>query len=214
MKRDLSQALRLYLVTDRSLSMGRSEEEVVRAAAAGGITAVQLRGKDMTSRELWKAGVTLRRLASREGLLFIVNDRLDVAMAVGADGVHLGQEDLPVAEARRLAPHLIIGATAGNEDEAREAEVAGADYLGTVAVFPTATKTYPEPPLGLGGLGRLCRATRLPVAAMGGVKAENARAVLDAGATGIAVVSAIVSAPDPSEAARRLKMEVEGVSRE
>jgi len=210
MKSDLERALRLYLVTGRTLSMGRSEEEVVRAAARGGITAFQLRGKDMTSREIYETGLILRRVASEEVLLFIVNDRLDVALAVGADGVHLGQEDLPAVEAKRLAPHLVIGVTAGSEEEAREAEAAGADYLGTPAIFPTGTKAYSEPPLGLEGLTRLCGATRLPVVAIGGIKVENARAVLGTGAAGIAVVSAIASAADVTEAARRLREEVEG----
>jgi len=206
---DLRNALRLYLVTDRALSLGRSEAQVVRAAAAGGVSAVQLRGKDMTSRELYETGLTLRRLCSQLSLLFMVNDRLDIALAVGADGVHLGQDDLPLSAARRLAPGMLLGATVGSPEEAREAESMGADYLGTVAVFPTGTKAYSGPPIGIEGLRRLCASTTLPVVAIGGIGEGNASSVLQAGAAGIAVVSAIVSAPDITGAAKRLRRVVE-----
>ena len=173
MPRDIRKDMRLYLVTDRNLAGGRSEVDIVRRAGAGGITAVQLRGKEMTSREIYDAGLALRRLTSDLGLLFIVNDRLDVALAVGADGVHLGQEDLPVTEARRLAPDMLLGATVGSAAQAIEAETAGADYLGTDAVFPTATKTYERAPLGLEGLRQVCGATKLPVVAIKASRRET-----------------------------------------
>ncbi len=211
MARDLRKDLRLYLVTDRNLARGRSELEIVRRAGAGGITAVQLRGKEMTSRELYHTGLALRQLTADLGILFIVNDRLDIALAVGADGVHLGQEDLPAAEARRLAPDMLLGATVGNAAQAVEAETAGVDYLGTDAVFPTATKTYERAPLGLEGLRLVCAATKLPVVAIGGIKAENAVQVLKAGAAGVAVVSGVVSAPDVTAATCEFRRQIEGV---
>ncbi len=207
----LGEALRLYLVTDRSLSLGRTEEDVVRAAAAGGITAVQLRGKDMTSRELYETGLKLRRLSSDLGLLLIINDRLDIALAVGADGVHLGQEDLPIHVARRLAPRLLLGATVGSVEEAFKAESEGADYLGTSAVFKTSTKAYQRDPLGLSGLRRICQASKIPVVAIGGIKASNAAQVMREGVVGVAVVSGIVSAADVMGAARGIRQEIEGV---
>ncbi|HEY8531828.1 MAG TPA: thiamine phosphate synthase [Limnochorda sp.] len=196
--------LRLYVVTDRTLARGRSEVEVVRQALAGGATAIQLRGKDWSGRELYRVGRQLRELTWEAGALFFVNDRLDVAMAVEADGVHLGQEDLPLAAARRLAgPDFLIGITAETVEQGIAAQEAGADYLGTRAVFATPTKAYREP-MGLEELRRLVQAVSIPVVAIGGINAQNARGVLAAGAAGIGVVSAVVAAPDIAGAAAEL----------
>lgn len=201
--------LRLYVVTDRELARGRPEPEVVRQALAGGATAIQLRGKELGGRELYQIGKELRQITREAGALFFVNDRLDVAMAVEADGVHLGQEDLPLACARRIAgPDLLIGITAETVDQAVEAEREGADYLGTRAVFATPTKVYREP-MGLELLAEMVRAVNIPVVAIGGIKAGNAREVLATGVAGLAVVSAVVAAEDVRAAAAELAAVIE-----
>jgi len=163
----------------------------------------------MSSRQMYETGLSLRRLTSKLGLMFIVNDRVDIALAVEADGVHLGQDDLPLFRAKQLAPNLLFGVTAETPEQAREAEQHGADYLGTAAVFSTQTKVYKQPPLGLQGLKQICQATSLPVIAIGGIKPENARQVIEAGAAGVAAVSAIVSADNVETAARELRLIIE-----
>lgn len=212
MREWLAERLRLYVVTDRGLSRGRSEEEVVRAAIAGGATAVQLRGKDWPGRELVAVGRALRAVTREAGVLFFVNDRVDVALAVEADGVHLGQEDLPLADARRImGPERLIGITVQDEHQAREAEAGGADYLGTSAVFPTTTKISDVPPLGLEVLEAIARAVRIPVVAIGGIGPHNAAEAIRRGAAGVAVVSAVVAAEDVTRAARELRVAVDAV---
>jgi thiamine-phosphate pyrophosphorylase len=203
-------SLRVYVVTDRRLQAGRSEVEVVAAAIAGGATAVQLRGKELTGRELVEVGRALRELTRRAGVLFLVNDRVDVALAVDADGAHVGQDDLPAAVARRLlGPGRILGVSAATPEEARAAEAAGADYLGVGSVFATATKADAGAPIGPAGLRAVVGATRLPVVAIGGITADNAVDVMAAGAAGVAVISAVVGAEDVTAAARRLAASVE-----
>ena len=204
--KDLRARLRLYVITDRRLAGGRPEEEVVRAAAAGGATAIQLRGKEMGGRQLYQVGTVLRRLAKELDLLFIVNDRVDVALAVEADGVHLGQDDLPLTEARRLLGRkMVIGISVDTVEEALAAQRGGADYLGAGPVFPTTSKTDTGPVMGPDGLQRICAAVRIPVVGIGGVSVFNARQVMEAGAAGLAAMSAIVSAPDVAAAASALR---------
>jgi thiamine-phosphate pyrophosphorylase len=199
------EALRVYVLTDARLSRGRADTEVVAAALAGGAGAVQLRGKEYDGRRLYEAGRALREATRRAGALFFVNDRLDVALAVEADGVHLGQDDLPLAAARRLAPPpFLIGVSAGTVEEARAAEAAGADYLGVGSVFATPTKADAGTPIGIEGLSAVVRATRLPVVGIGGVTHENAARVIAAGAAGVAVISVVVGAEDVEGATRRL----------
>ena len=207
MRARLFQALRLYVVTDRNLAKGREEEEVVSLAIAGGATAIQFRAKDWDAGRMVEVGLRLRSITRDAGVLYIVNDRVDVAMAVDADGVHLGQEDFPVPLARKLlGPGKTIGLTVHNAEQAAEAEGLGADYLGTAAVFPTDTKKYAAvAPLGLAGLEGIVRATRLPVVAIGGVSKSNAAQVMATGVAGIAVVSAVVAADDIMGAARDLR---------
>ena len=223
----------LYLVTDRSLARGRATADVVRAAVAGGVTCVQLREKECGTREFVEEARAVRAALRGTGVPLIVNDRVDVALAVGAEGVHLGQRDMAIADARRLGPSgWIIGISAESVEDAARAERAGADYIGVSPVFATPTKTDHAAPLGLEGLGAqpfhptghldapppaglegiraVCAATRLPVVAIGGIHAGNAREVIRAGADGLAVVSAIVSADSPREAARQLRREIEG----
>lgn len=197
---------RLYLVTDRDLAGRRSVEEIVATAVRGGVTSVQLREKTLPLLDFIEAALRLKRQLSGAGVPLIINDRVDVALASGADGVHLGQGDVPPGEARRrLGPEAIIGLSVETMDQARAAEVEDIDYLGVSPVFLTPTKSEAGPAWGLEGLRRLRSATRLPLVAIGGISAVNAAAVLEAGADGIAVVSAIMSAPDPEAAARELR---------
>jgi thiamine-phosphate diphosphorylase len=196
----------LYLVTDRSLSRGRSHVDIVAAAVTGGVSCVQLREKQCSTREFLDQARALLALLRPRGIPLIINDRLDIALAVGADGIHLGQDDLPIDEARRLAGNrMIIGISAESVEHAIEAERAGADYLGLSPVFATGTKRDHAPPLGLAGITRIRARTTIPLVGIGGINAANAAAILDAGADGIAVVSAIVAADDPAAAARELR---------
>lgn len=202
----LARRLRLYVLTDEGLSRGRPTDQVVAEAIAGGATAIQLRGKDWGGRRLVEVGHRLRALTREAGVLFFVNDRLDVALAVGADGVHLGQDDLPLAEARRIAgPDFLIGISVEDEAQALAAEAGGADYLGAGTVYPTGSKADAGEPIGLDGLARIARRVRIPVVAIGGIHAGNAPDVMRAGAAGVAVISAVVAAPDVRAAARALR---------
>ena len=199
-----------YLVTDRALSRGRATAEIVRAAVTGGVTCVQLREKHCGTREFLEEARALRVVSRALGIPLIVNDRVDVALAVGADGVHLGQQDMPLADARRLGPPgWIIGVSAESPADAIRAEQEGADYVGVSPVFATPTKADAAPPLGLEGLRNIRAAVRIPLVAIGGIHAGNARAAIRAGADGLAVVSAIVSADSPREAAAILRREID-----
>ncbi|HDS01776.1 MAG TPA: thiamine phosphate synthase [candidate division Zixibacteria bacterium] len=200
----------LYLVTDRRLSKGRTNIEIIEAAIRGGVTAVQLREKHATTREFLHEALKVRDYCREKNVLFIVNDRLDIAQSVDADGVHLGQDDLPIEYARRfLGPDKIIGASAFNESEAVEAEKAGADYLGISPIFTTPTKPELETGIGIGGLRKIRKSVEIPMVGIGGLGSTNAYDVITAGADGIALVSAIVSAADPERAAREIKSEIE-----
>jgi thiamine-phosphate pyrophosphorylase len=195
----------LYLVTDRCLSRGRSTIEVVAAAVRGGVTVVQLREKEAETRDFVKEALAVRRLLEDRGIPMIVNDRIDVALAVSADGVHLGQKDMPIAMARKiLGPDKIIGISAESVADAVAAEMAGADYLGVSPIYATPTKTDTAAALGLEGLRQIREAVDLPLVGIGGLNARNAAEAIRHGADGVAVVSAIVSADDPETAAREL----------
>lgn len=197
----------LYLVTDRELSSGRTTVLVVEEAVAGGVTCVQLREKKCSTRKFVEEGLALQKLLQPRDIPLIINDRLDVAMAVGASGVHLGQDDMMLADARRiLGPNYIIGISVGSIRDARQAAAAGADYLGVSPVFATPTKTDTAPPLGLEGLQAIRQAVNLPLVAIGGIHLRNCAAVMAAGADGLAVVSALVSAPSPRAAAVQLRL--------
>lgn len=198
----------LYLVTDRTLSLGRTTVEIVGQAVKGGITCVQLREKHCDTREFIEEARAVHQLlaAMVPRIPLIINDRLDVALAVGAEGVHLGQKDMALADARRLAgDQLIIGISAESVTDAVRAEQQGADYIGISPVYATPTKTDTAAPLGLTGVQAIRAAVSLPLVGIGGIGPDNAAAVIQAGADGIAVVSAIVSAPCPQTAARHLK---------
>ena len=199
----------LYLVTDRSLARGRASSDVVREAVAGGVTCVQLREKNCGTREFMEEARAVRAATRALGVPLIVNDRVDVALAIGADGVHLGQQDMALADARRLGPPgWIVGVSAESVADAVRAERDGADYVGVSPVFATPTKTDHAAPLGLAGLRAIRAATKLPLVAIGGIHAGNARETIQAGADGLAVVSAIVAADDPRAAAEILRREI------
>ena len=200
----------LYLVTDSHLSGGRPLLDVVRAAVHGGVTCVQVREKDVSSRAYIERLLPVRPLLRERGIPLFVNDRVDVALAVEADGVHLGQTDMPLGLARRIAAgRLLVGVSCETVQDATDAERGGADYVSVSPVFATATKTDTAPALGLDGVRAIRRAVRLPVVAIGGINGTNAGDIIRAGADGICVVSAIVSAPDPRAAAATLREIVE-----
>lgn len=186
----------IYLVTDDGCLQGRALLDCVREALEGGVTLVQYRAKTASSAEMYAEALQLKALCDSFNVPLIINDRLDIAMAVGAAGVHLGQDDLPCAAARRiLGEDYIIGVSAHNPAEAAEALERGADYLGCGAVFGTATKADVKK-LGTEGLTAICREKGLPVVGIGGVTADNYREVRVAGADGAAIVSGILAQPD------------------
>jgi thiamine-phosphate pyrophosphorylase len=202
----------LYLVTDRGLSRGRSTLEVVRAAVRGGVTCVQLREKTAATRAFIEEALGVRAYLNSCGVPLIINDRVDVALAVGADGVHLGQSDMPLAAARALVgAAMVIGISAESVRDAVEA--AGADYLGVSPVFATPTKADTAAPLGLEGLRAIREAVKTPLVAIGGLNRGNAAAAIRSGADGVAVVSAIVAADDPEQAARAIRIEIDAARR-
>ena len=200
----------LYLVTDSDLSRGRSLLDIVGTAVDGGVTCVQVREKTTSSRAYLERLAPIRGFLRERGVPLFVNDRIDVALAAEADGVHLGQTDIPLLLARRIAgDRLIIGISCETTKDAIEAEQGGADYVSVSPVFGTPTKTDTAPPLSLDGVRGIRRAVRLPVVAIGGINGTNAGDIIRAGADGICVVSAIVSAPDPRAAAATLREIVE-----
>ncbi len=196
----------LYLVTDRSLSKGRSTAEIVAAAVAGGVSCIQLREKSCGTREFLNEALALQPLLKFRNIPLIINDRLDIALAIEAEGVHLGQSDMPIGRARKIAgASLIIGVSAESVDDALRAEQQGADYIGISPVFSTPTKTDTAPPLGLEGVRQIRALVDIPLVGIGGIHLDNAESVIAAGADGVAVVSAIVSAADPAGASKKLK---------
>lgn len=209
MRESVNSRLLLHLVTDRSLSQGRPLVEVVAEAVAGGVTCVQLREKDCSTREFLQEALALKELLQPLMVPLIINDRVDIALAVGADGVHLGQSDMPISHARRLlGPNCLIGISAESVDHAVEAEQQGADYIGISPVFSTPTKTDTAPALGLEGIRRIRQQVRIPLVGIGGINLTNARQVLAAGADGVAMVSAIMAAASPRLAAEVIRGEL------
>ena len=196
----------LYLVTDRNLSGGWSLQSIVEAAVRGGVTCVQLREKDCTTGEFIEQALSIHDFLKAEKIPLIINDRVDVAQAIKAEGVHLGQSDMPLSLARSiLKDSMFIGISASSVEVAIEAEKGGADYIGVSPIFATPTKTDTAPPLGMKGLSRMRQAVKIPLVGIGGLNMNNAGDVIKNGGDGVAVVSAIVSADDPEKAARELK---------
>lgn len=195
----------LYLVADADYAAGRDLAGLVDAAVDGGLTVVQLRAKSLDKPAVIALAAGIARRLGLKGVPLIVNDHPDVAKACGAAGVHLGQEDMPVAFARRLlGPGATIGVSVNTADEARRAEMDGADYVGAGPAYATSTKETALAVLGPAGIGRIKHATGLPVVAIGGITAANASEMALAGADGIAVISAILGAPDVRRAAEEL----------
>ncbi len=195
----------LYLVTDRSLSRGKATLEIVKAGVTGGVTCVQLREKNCSTLEFIEEALSVKEYLKKHNIPLIINDRVDVAQAIQADGVHLGQTDMPLTMAKDiLKGSMIIGISVESLEDAIRAEKDGADYIGISPIFATPTKTNTAPPLGLEGLKVICKAVSLPKVAIGGLNRKNAGEVILNGAGGIAVVSAIVSADDPRKAAEEL----------
>ena len=197
------QHLRLYLVTDQSLTLGRPLADVVAQAVQGGVTCVQLREKHLSTRDFLAQARMLKELLAPHGVPLVINDRIDIALACDADGVHLGQSDMPAQVARRLLPsHVFIGWSVESADDVVQSLGMPVDYLGVSPVFATPTKTDTKKPWGLSGLRQVRASISLPLVAIGGIHHGNAGDVLRAGADGLAVVSALCSAQDPAQSAQ------------
>ena len=184
----------LYLITEERLSAGRKSLEVVKEAAAGGVDVIQLREKNLGLREKFQLGEQIKKICARHGITFIVNDRLDLAQALDADGVHLGQSDLPLRSARKiLGPDKIIGLSAWQNQEITAAEADGADYLGVGAIFKTKSKQLNSDKNGIGlqRMAEIRQRTELPLIAIGGLNKENASDVIQSGADCISVITAL-----------------------
>jgi thiamine-phosphate pyrophosphorylase len=201
----LREMLSLYLVMSLDPYEGRSALEIAREAIDGGVTVIQLREKDRPLRDVLPEARELRALCQERNVPFIVNDRVDVALLLDADGVHVGQDDLPATEVRRLiGPGKIIGVSAGSLEEARWAVEQGAEYLGVGPIYATATKLDAGEAVGTALIEELAKTYGLPMVGIGGIGRGNAGAVIRAGADGIAVVSAITRQADPKAAAAAL----------
>jgi thiamine-phosphate pyrophosphorylase len=198
--------LSLYLVADVEFAAGRDLAYLAGEAVLGGVTIVQLRAKGSGTREFLELAVRMAAVLKERSVPLIINDRVDIAMACGADGVHLGQNDMPVDKARRLLGRSkIIGVSVNTLKEGREAERLGADYVGLGPLYATSTKDTDLPVLGPEGIRPMRQKIGIPIIAIGGINSGNAADVMKAGAAGIAVVSAILDAPDPRSAAAELK---------
>jgi thiamine-phosphate pyrophosphorylase len=195
----------LYLITDRQQTGGRPLVDVVEAALKGGVRAVQLREKDLNTKELYELAFELRKLTRQHGARLIINDRADIALAVDADGVHLGNSSLPIYRVRALVgPRKLIGVSCHNQLNVITAQEKGADFVTFGPVYYTPSKTIYGNPVGLDLLETVAGIGKIPVFALGGIKKQKLHEVLTRGANGVALVSAIMSADDPESAAREL----------
>lgn len=197
--------LDLYVVTDEKLGCGKTHADIARLAVLGGADVIQLRDKEKSSGELFAAATAIKKITDNKAL-FIVNDRLDIALASNADGVHLGQSDLPVKAARKIVPkNFIIGVSVGSVAEAKAAEENGADYVAVSPVFATASKDDAGAGHGTEVISAIKSAVKIPVIGIGGINEKNAGEVIHAGLSGVCVISAVVSAEDVTAAAQNLK---------
>jgi len=195
----------LYLVTDRPLLGGKDLVATVEQAILGGVTVVQIREKDLSTLAFYELALEVKKITGKYNIPFIINDRLDIALAVDADGLHIGQQDLPLTVARKfLGPEKIIGVSVRNKEQALVAEGAGADYLGVGAIFPTATKGDADS-VSLEELQQIKCQAAIPIIAIGGIQATNIKKVMDTGVDGAAVVSAIVACANPYQATMDLR---------
>lgn len=195
----------IYPVTCERLSAGRSNMEVLEAVIRGGAKIIQLREKEYSSRALCQLAFRFREITARAGVLLIINDRVDIALAVEADGVHLGQDDLPLRAARKLAPELLIGVSTHCREEALQAQREGADYINIGPIFPTKTKAGVDRFLGPEGIGAIKQGIAVPFTVMGGLTEANIDQVLVRGASRVAMVTAITQAADIAETVRSLR---------
>jgi thiamine-phosphate pyrophosphorylase len=198
----------IYPVTCERLSAGRSNLEVLEAVIRGGAKIIQLREKDYSTSDLYQLALRFREITARAEVLLIINDRMDIALAVEADGVHLGQDDLPLSMARNLAPELLIGISTHSLEEALEAERNGADYINIGPIFPTKTKTGAEFSLGPEVIDVIRGKIEIPFTVMGGINESNMQAVVDRGACRVAMVTAITQASDIAAAVRTLRKKI------
>jgi thiamine-phosphate pyrophosphorylase len=201
----------IYPVTCERLSRGRSNLEVLEGVIRGGARIIQLREKELSKRELFSLALKFREVTARAGVLLIINDCVDIALAVDADGVHLGQDDLPVGAARSIAPNLLIGASTHSLDEALEAQTDGADYVNIGPIFPTRTKEGVERFLGPDAISAIAPRLSIPFTVMGGINPLNIDQVISRGARRVAVVSAITQAEDIALTTRALQEKIKGV---
>ncbi len=200
---------KLYFIADFESSKGKDLVWIVEEAVKGGATVVQLRAKSISTREFLDISMKIHSFLKKKRVPLIINDRIDIALALDADGVHLGQKDMPLQIARKiLGKEKIIGISVNNIEEAMEAENNGADYLGVGPVFPTTTKPDVRAPLGIEGLRKIREKIKIPIIAIGGINKSNVHEVYSTGVDGIAVVSAIILSPDPCQAAEKLIEEI------
>lgn len=196
--------LKAYLITDNKALKGRDFFEVTEEALKGGVTLVQIREKEVTSREYYEKALKLKNLVSKYNVPLIINDRADIAMAVEADGIHVGQKDIPVAEVRKMVGDtMIVGATANTVELAQAAEAQGADYLGVGALFATSTKDDTKP-LTPEGLKKIVESVNIPVVAIGGISTDNIHNLVGTGIAGVAVSSGIMGSDNPKNAAKAI----------
>ncbi len=201
---------RLHVITDVTVQSRFAHEELAEMACAGGADVIQLRDKQLGIEAFTAVARRVREICARHEVTFIVNDRVEAAREIGADGVHLGRADASISEVRAiLGADTIIGASTGSVGDALAAGNNGADYVGFGHIFPTTSKVKSTPPVGVGGLVDLCSYVNVPVIAIGGITAENALEVLRAGAHGIAVIAAVCTASDPRAATARLREAVD-----
>lgn len=195
----------LYLLTDRNILQGKDFKRSAEEAVRGGVTLLQLREKEASTREFYESALQMKELAHSFKLPLIINDRLDIALAVDADGLHIGQDDLPLTTARKLlGPGKLLGLSVSNAEEAVYGEEHGADYLGAGAVYHTGSKEIAVPPIGPGELKKIKNAVSIPVVAIGGISLSNIREVKETGVDGVAVISAILGSRQIEGAAREL----------
>jgi thiamine-phosphate pyrophosphorylase len=202
----------LYAIVDPAACRGRDPRLVARAILRGGCSAIQLRDKLRSDRDVLALAVSMRAFAREAGVPFFVDDRLDVAIACGADGVHFGQDDLPIAVARAQAPSLLVGISTHDAAQLARAQDEGADLVGYGPVFPTASKDRPDALVGLAGIAAAVRASRVPVVAIGGIDLSRVPALREAGVRLAAVISAVCGAEDPEIAARGLHAALGGAA--
>jgi thiamine-phosphate pyrophosphorylase len=201
----MSLKLDTYIITNADIVAGRDHIEGAREALQGGADVIQFREKKMDTGEMIRVCEIIQTLCRQYDAIFIVNDRIDVALAMDADGVHIGQKDMPATIARRLiGPHKILGVSAGNGEKAKKAEVDSADYVGTGMIFPAGIKKAVGVAKGVAVLREVSRAVKVPVVAIGGIDCDNAASCIEAGAAGCAVITAVIGAEDVKQAAANL----------